>query len=141
MIADCHVFHTESLPRMRELLIHHATLMYLYRITPAYAGTTSALHGVSEYVQNHSRVCGNYQLLKAICKTSQESLPRMRELQGQQWLNKARDRITPAYAGTTKAYKDELNEEESLPRMRELLNSGINDVDNVRITPAYAGTT
>ena len=75
------------------------------RITPAYAGKTVKKNMVKCEYKDHPRVCGKNSKLHLRCDACTGSPPRMREKLGF-WLDDAQVvRITPAYAGKTKAHK------------------------------------
>ena len=72
-----------------------------FRITPAYAGTTSWDNAINAAKKDHPRVCGNHASIKDSRTRMIGSPPRMREPQEKLISNLKKKRITPAYAGTT----------------------------------------
>ena len=134
----------------------------MFRITPAYAGTTSSQTIMVRINRDHPRIRGD-NFIGIVCQSLLEGSPP--HTRGQQhiqnFMNKI-SRITPAYAGTTyrKGYQDGRNQDH--PRIRgdnpvKLLISPLERgspphtrgqpierdirMEEIRITPAYAGTT
>ena len=147
---------------MRELRSSMSLMSSPYRITPAYAGTTSKHTQGKAIDLDHPRVCGNYAAAFVVISICAGSPPRMRELPIEMFTVSPSRRITPAYAGTTSTLVTckliswdhprvcgnypfrqllHLSCRGSPPRMRELLRKSAPVSYFLRITPAYAGTT
>ena len=136
--------------------------MVMERITPAYAGTTSGCSDGEALEEDHPRLRGNHQnpLPTSCWMAGSPPLTREPRLTGK--VKNLCDRITPAYAGTTKMKVAKIGNQKDHPRLRGnhrflLIHSfpvigsppltreprpvlNLN-VACFRITPAYAGTT
>ena len=111
-----------SPPRMRERRKMTHVSIFLFRITPAYAGKTSELCGGATQTPDHPRVCGKDAMSTRLSRFGRGSPPRMRERH-------------------VMARNMEDAESGSPPRMRERLILDSRTQCQIRITPAYAGKT
>ncbi len=91
-----------SPPRVRELLIPQYLLTFTDRITPANAGSTYNSSRTHFHLQDHHRVCGNYDSLVWATRQELKSPPRARELLGQL-------RVLVLFVGITPACAEILN--------------------------------
>ena len=91
-----------SPPRARELLIPQYLLTFTDRITPANAGSTYNSSRTHFHLQDHHRVCGNYDSLVWATRQELKSPPRARELLGQL-------RVLVLFVGITPACAEILN--------------------------------
>ena len=73
--------------------------VWLARITPAYAGKSTALAVDAEDKRDHPRVCGEKRYSGSITLPQQGSPPRMRGKASPGYFYCDIPRITPAYAG------------------------------------------
>ena len=71
----------------------------LMRITPAYAGKSSAGQALNSWLRDHPRVCGEKPPRETFGRTLIGSPPRMRGKVNLDNLTHTEERITPAYAG------------------------------------------
>ena len=90
-----------SPPRMRGQGAISADICRVIGITPAYAGTSPGLIVVSSSGRDHPRVCGDKALRRSERLLDEGSPPRMRGQVACKKRYHVRDRITPAYAGTS----------------------------------------
>ena len=90
-----------SPPLMREPRYYLLFSVFLLRITPAHAGTTSAVRSDRSDIQDHPRSCGNHELRLQALRNNSGSPPLMREPRIKVAGLKKQFRITPALAGTT----------------------------------------
>ena len=131
-------------------------------ITPAYAGTTGYERNRCTFLGDHPRLRGNY-VKPALEKVKPKGSPPLtRELRYIKSTYAPRNRITPAYTGTTFSTSLKLKRQQDHPRLRgnyltlwgkmlsvlgsppltrELPTSNGYVVNHFGITPAYAGTT
>ncbi len=147
---------------MREVRSSFRASVHIFRITPAYAGSTYKSISKLDVPRDHPRVCGKYGLATVKQQEITGSPPRMREVPFQFSKTEPSTRITPAYAGSTNIYlyyslfsqdhprvcgkysnlsfvsSSALG---SPPRMREVLEPSVTFLQILRITPAYAGST
>ena len=133
-----------------------------FRITPAYAGNTSAISTGSEKLQDHPRLRGKHVAISRYPQSIGGSPPLTRETHREGKRRTGKPGITPAYAGNTNGDALLAEYDRDHPRLRgkhvQLQRAGtlgmgsppltretpsrifIEQVDN-RITPAYAGNT
>ena len=151
-----------SPPLTRELPNLCGNTLNNRRITPAYAGTTIPQTDKHLKSQDHPRLRGNYFDRQDLMFLQRGSPPLTRELQCFFTEQSRPNRITPAYAGTTRRLPRIHLVEQDHPRLRgnycsiccevvtpigsppltrELLYLNTEFSDKVGITPAYAGTT
>ena len=93
---------------MRETLDKVAEKSEKVGITPAYAGNTQCGTLIRARDWDHPRVCGKHDSVKAPFLITSGSPPRMRETLEDAFVQPDGKRITPAYAGNTKAAYQEL---------------------------------
>ena len=92
-----------SPPRMRGKGQIYPNLANIARITPAYAGKRSILLGNATISWDHPRVCGEKSMWKPSWEPFRGSPPRMRgKVRLLFWFHPY-SRITPAYAGKSRA--------------------------------------
>ena len=116
--------------------------LFIYRITPAYAGTSFVHGAVPGRLWDHPRVCGDKISELSMRRTALGSPPRMRGQVPYRVISDITRGITPAYAGTSATH--EIKSDISVgspPRMRGQVNGDIPRNGIWRITPAYAGTS
>ena len=151
-----------SPPRMRGELNGAPAVDFYDRITPAYAGRTTALEGKTGNYEDHPRVCGENRSDRLSVLPRVGSPPRMRGEPSMPPALSDRHRITPAYAGRTdgRSLRDchgadhpRVCGENSLiapikfdipgspPRMRGEQQTIRGIFEKGGITPAYAGRT
>ena len=87
--------HTRGLPRIRRVLETK------FRITPAYAGTTTGPAATNNNPQDHPRIRGDYTVPHTLPLQLLGSPPHTRGLPKPPTTEITVPRITPAYAGTT----------------------------------------
>ena len=113
---------------------------YSHRITPAYAGKSVEKLPPAGTAEDHPRLCGEKLFGVLFSSTSIGSPPPMR---GKDYANCTKTsyaRITPAYAGKSRAVQKRRGTNVgSPPPMRGKGTSRIIPKLIVRITPAYAG--
>ena len=130
------------------------------RITPAYAGNSVCSCCTRRPGWDHPRVCGEQEAVLSDRFQDQGSPPRMRGTGAINGIERARLRITPAYAGNSyvpsavpsvqRDHPRVCGEQErepptfkmnrgSPPRMRGTDGASLITYDGTRITPAYAG--
>ena len=107
-----------SPPLTRELLMPLQGRSRPHRITPAYAGTTNRSCDNNLRFKDHPRLRGNYTKVHCRGKSNIGSPPLTRELLVIKYLVAHKDRITPAYAGTTTQTEEAYRKEEDHPRLR-----------------------
>ena len=88
---------------MRGKAVALAVAADLSRITPAYAGKRSGFPAVEFYVEDHPRLCGEKQEVRATEIDVKGSPPPMRGKEIVDLSAGCRSRITPAYAGKSQA--------------------------------------
>ena len=151
-----------SPPLTRELRFPPLIHAMPYRITPAYAGTTSSALLTTIPTQDHPRLRGNYVVSPHAFRLQWGSPPLTRELLSFTLHRLYILRITPAYAGTTghgMAVSSWIQDHPRLrgnyrkmelffsspwgspPLTRELPLQKRMAAHSTGITPAYAGTT
>ena len=147
---------------MRGKLLHELQRQIPVGITPADAGKTWMLHGISKTAQDHPRGCGENMKAFESVSAAWGSPPRMRGKLTARCGKKYPDRITPADAGKTSfSYhamrrsrdhprgcgENQYGEQKcdwdmgSPPRMRGKHNATHQSIADNRITPADAGKT
>ena len=102
-VRSCCASRTGSPPRMRGKVARFVRLTFLQWITPAYAGKRSNDCNSTSKRKDHPRVCGEKWRVRMSRTDSSGSPPRMR---GKGCTTKAsilQKRITPAYAGKSRA--------------------------------------
>ena len=151
-----------SPPHTREPLILIVLVIGLFRITPAYAGTTYVEKCYLIRYKDHPRIRGNHYISAECIIAIIGSPPHTREPPKELTHKERVQRITPAYAGTTATLLINNQSARDHPRIRgNHRNFGANNYDilgspphtreppqiqrrarrRYRITPAYAGTT
>ena len=149
-------------PHTREPRMVGQKISSFVRITPAYAGTTRIQLQALRQSQDHPRIRGNHPILTLLLIEQQGSPPHTREPHDNTAITTNFERITPAYAGTTKnsiqqapvvedhprirgnhfvVVASVLAELGSPPHTREPQRKAYRRIHKRRITPAYAGTT
>ena len=129
-------------------------------ITPAHAGRSVSLPGLSRSTWDHPRACGEKYIVQLYFDTDMGSPPRMRGEAGLAARHRAKSRITPAHAGRSfKQFIQSLFFQDhpracgeklalsaisvmaigSPPRMRGEASTLARIPAPVRITPAHAG--
>ena len=93
-----------SPPQVRGKLTGSTSLQPLLRITPAYAGKTSAMYTRGQYHEDHPRVCGENLFPAERHALRLGSPPRMRGKRAIIAQCVLYSGITPAYAGKTKRF-------------------------------------
>ena len=157
-----HLVVSGSPPRMREKRIVTVVQTLAPGITPAYAGKTFTSKMGNYTFRDHPRVCGKNQLPYSNFSFVKGSPPRMREKQRRYCKRWCWGGITPAYAGKTVFFEEQVRFDEdhprvcgknymqgeldfssagSPPRMREKRPLMALGRELNRITPAYAGKT
>ena len=135
-------------------------LFALIRITPAYAGKSSASSSSVHRSRDHPRVCGEKIVLVIVFCSLMGSPPRMRGKVMRKEILRIIHGITPAYAGKREGPKNAQSKvgdhprvcgekcipltrghgrQGSPPRMRGKVQLGEIDLQDIWITPAYAG--
>ncbi len=151
-----------SPPRTRGARRPHALLLLGAGITPAYAGSTPSARTPSSTPSDHPRVRGEHAGATIVKRSARGSPPRTRGALLRTRRHIRRDRITPAYAGSTCACRRRPARRQdhprvrgehaagpspishrsgSPPRTRGARRCGLAHVQRVGITPAYAGST
>ena len=97
--------HRGSSPRMRGAPIPYGYDVLPSRIIPAYAGSTDNLSAIAQRFGDHPRVCGEHYLMAARSALTCGSSPRMRGARNQRRGRTMKDRIIPAYAGSTAGWR------------------------------------
>ena len=92
-----------SPPRMRGKVAGDELSRDVLGITPAYAGKSRGIEGVSMVFRDHPRVCGEKDALSFVRANHQGSPPRMRGKENVSCKVGGESRITPAYAGKSPA--------------------------------------
>ena len=131
-------------------------------IIPAYAGSTSTRKSRGACTEDHPRVCGEHSRSCPLGRMWQGSSPRMRGARTTLPRASTRDRIIPAYAGSTFSHSRSVampsdhprvcgehaphapltpNTSRSSPRMRGAPIRVLTSMLDVGIIPAYAGST
>ena len=147
---------------MRGPLHFHKHLTFHQRITPAYAGTTSSSVRPFSTSKDHPRLCGDHFPIKKSLSWVAGSPPLMRGPPAERSYSYCLERITPAYAGTTRSSSIARRANSDHPRlcgdhrrpgargegytgspplMRGPPILPVSHVFVGGITPAYAGTT
>ena len=91
----------ESTPPVQGLPIKQKQVADDFRITPACAGTTLAVHDGQKKIEYHPRVCGDYAGIIETDPSHRGSPPHVRGLLDFRFSLKSPVRITSACAGTT----------------------------------------
>ncbi len=139
----------------------HATKLS-FRITPAYAGSTTWTDGIDEYLRDHPRIRGEHLVATPTGTGLQGSPPHTRGALAIDRLEYVLHGITPAYAGSTHLTSYAIRHHPDHPRIRGehitmpeptwtfmgspphtrgALDETIDWTNSTRITPAYAGST
>ena len=92
---------TGSPPHVREIQTFLSGRTFAYRITPACAGNTGTIQGVTIEGEDHPRMCGKYCVVPNLCWFQQGSPPHVREIRKEMPRKTNLSRITPACAGNT----------------------------------------
>ena len=92
--------------------------MRFCRITPAYAGNTSAIGDINCLSWDHPRIRGEHTGSESIDGAAQGSPPHTRGTHDEEWKVLEKIRITPAYAGNTYKYFVCIDSFEDHPRIR-----------------------
>ena len=112
------------------------------RIIPAYAGSTAA--DLVRYPKgpDHPRIRGEHSMYSNLRTAARGSSPHTRGAQAPQLLDGGRQRIIPAYAGSTSSYPTCEPPRTDHPRIRgEHIRSSPGTRPTRWIIPAYAGST
>ena len=94
-----HISTKGSPPPMRGKVLAAVAVLHSGRITPAYAGKSSAAIRRGRAYQDHPRLCGEKCRRLRLCQRHQGSPPPMRGKEFVRLHKKQFVRITPAYAG------------------------------------------
>ena len=156
------MYESGSSPRMRGALPVSFSVLFLQRIIPADAGSTSCLKNSIFLSKDHPRGCGEHSVVTTICGHTLGSSPRMRGALPCRKAWRALSGIIPADAGSTRhslhpwwAHADhprgcgehlvrdygDPHQKGSSPRMRGALVRIPACVADGRIIPADAGST
>ena len=129
-----------SPPPMRGKAYRQKIRHRVSRITPAYAGKSCCRHVPAGNVGDHPRLCGEKFQKNRRSPCYKGSPPPMRGKGLLNWRKRKMKRITPAYAGKSRAvYSPSDSWLGSPPPMRGKGPCKRNQRRNRRITPAYAG--
>ena len=129
-----------SPPHVRGKAGGHRSARRRTRITPAYAGKSSAAPRARRQSRDHPRVCGEKPFMVWLCVSMLGSPPRMRgkAATGRSW--EQTYRITPAYAGKSVCVNAQLWDGQDHPRVCGEKTTATKLEQFVwGITPAYAG--
>ena len=110
------------------------------RITPAYAGKSASDISAASFKRDHPRLCGEKIVRPWICRLTRGSPPPMRGKDDGTLPEPISNRITPAYAVKSHAFKKSAQYNRgSPPPMRGKVWHVWRKHRTYRITPAYAG--
>ena len=137
-------------------------LLYNFRITPTYVGSTKLGGGNDMAMWDHPHVCGKYLIYLQVIEMVVGSPPRMWEVLTLLFISDISFRITPTYVGSTiteevqvidsgdhphvcgkyfSASAIGLPASGSPPRMWEVRTTQLIHLYYCRITPTYVGST
>ncbi len=129
-----------SPPPMRGKAFHTKNPLLLIRITPAYAGKSQGSAVVTDFIEDHPRLCGEKMLHRQQLPQYLGSPPPMRGKAENACVTDTGNRITPAYAGKSpRGSRFQLRAGGSPPPMRGKGGGSASAAPRRRITPAYAG--
>ena len=106
-----------SPPPMRGKVRNAVYGVFVFRITPAYAGKSSFTNFSNFIFQDHPRLCGEKMVVKASKQLKPGSPPPMRGKGKAIGSYFARNRITPAYAGKRGTYSNSKGGTRDHPRL------------------------
>ncbi len=133
---------TGSPPHVREIQTFLSGRTFAYRITPACAGNTGTIQGVTIEGEDHPRMCGKYVGSGSLPDNILGSPPHVREILRKILRMCQAVGITPACAGNTMIEKDFRFSDEDHPRMcGKYYMMFCTLFAQWRITPACAGNT
>ena len=151
-----------SSPHTRGALLRAAQIHTLFRIIPAYAGSTRPSTPRTRSRRDHPRIRGEHKFRSPYYNAARGSSPHTRGAPPVEQVNPEQLRIIPAYAGSTQALHGERRPRRDHPRIRGehagaaragnvlagssphtrgALSALRSAIEDARIIPAYAGST